>query len=71
MDHEDGRHDARNDDSGVDPDDPLTEYENDEAEDRASLEREAGLTAFGGPTFGHLFDQAPPDDGGFDAEHNP
>ena len=71
MEHEEARHDARNDDAGGDPDDTLTEYENDEAEDRASLEREAGLTAFGGPTFGHLFDQAPRDDGGFDAEHNP
>ena len=26
---------------------------------------------FGGPSFGHLFDQAPQDDRGFDAEHNP
>ncbi|RDV44815.1 hypothetical protein DOE76_11405 [Leifsonia sp. ku-ls] len=52
------------------PDDAVSEYENDEADDRASLEREAGLTALGGPGFGHLFDQAPPDDRGFDAEHN-
>lgn len=70
MEHEDGRHDARDRDTGEEPDDRLTEYENDQAENRESLEREAGLTSFGGPSFGHLFDQAP-DDGGFDAEHNP
>ena len=70
MSEHDGRHDGggRNDDEA---DEPLSEYENDEAEDRESLEREAGLTAFGGPSFGHLFDQAPQDDRGFDAEHNP
>ncbi|WP_431221223.1 hypothetical protein [Leifsonia xyli] len=69
MTHDDGRH-ARDDHRDEDPDDELSEYENDEARNRESLEREAGLTAFGGPTFGHLFDQAP-DDGGFDAQHNP
>lgn len=52
------------------PDEPIDEAENDEAEDRASLEREAGLTAFGGPAFGKIFDN-PEDDGGFDAQHNP
>ena len=71
MDQDDGRHDAHNDNADGDPDDPLSAYENDQAKDRGSLEREAGHTAFGGPTFGHLFDQAPRDDGGFDAEHNP
>ncbi|WP_431247450.1 hypothetical protein [Leifsonia xyli] len=69
MTHDDGRH-ARDDHRNEEPDDELSEYENDEARNRESLEREAGLTAFGGPTFGHLFDQAP-DDGGFDAQHNP
>jgi hypothetical protein len=52
------------------PDDPVAEYEDDESRARESLEREAGLSAFGGPGFGHLFDQQP-DDGGFDADHNP
>lgn len=66
MEHEDGRHEADDEQ----PDDAVTEYENDQAENRESLEREAGLTAFGGPTFGHLFGQQQ-DDGGFDAEHNP
>ncbi|NUU05354.1 hypothetical protein [Leifsonia sp. C5G2] len=70
MSEHDGRHGRRGRDEG-EPDDALSEYENDEAQDRESLEREAGLTAFGGPSFGHLFDQAPKDDGGFDAEHNP
>jgi len=70
MSNQEGRRDADDREHG-EPDDTLSEYENDEAEDRASLEREAGLTAFGGPSFGHLFDQAPRDDGGFDAEHNP
>lgn len=70
MSEHDGRHGRRARDES-EPDDALSEYENDEAQDRESLEREAGLTAFGGPSFGHLFDQAPKDDGGFDAEHNP
>ncbi|WP_285116811.1 hypothetical protein [Leifsonia sp. fls2-241-R2A-40a] len=70
MAHDDGRHDADDRTRGEDPDDPVTDYENDQAENRESLEREAGLSAFGGPSFGHLFDQQP-DDGGFDAEHNP
>ena len=69
MTHDDSRHGA-DDGRTEDPDDPVTEYENDQAANRESLEREAGLTAFGGPTFGHLFDQQP-DDGGFDAAHNP
>ena len=67
-------HEGRHDDGGRgegEPDDALSEYENGEDQDRESLEREAGLTAFGGPSFGHLFDQAPKDDRGFDAEHNP
>lgn len=67
MEHEDGRHD---DFSEEEPDDEVSEYENDDAEIRASREREAGLTSFGGPSFGGLFDRRP-DDGGFDAEHNP
>ncbi|WP_158864106.1 hypothetical protein [Leifsonia sp. AG29] len=55
---------------GEEPDDALEEYENDADEQRASLEREAGLTAFGGPAFGRIFGN-PPDDSGFDAQHNP
>jgi hypothetical protein len=66
----DGRHVDRGDDGMEEPDEPVEEFEDDQAEDRESLEREAGLTAFGGPSFGGLFDRAP-DDGGFDAEHNP
>lgn len=52
------------------PDEPVEDYENDADEVQASLEREAGLTAFGGPAFGRIFDN-PDDDGGFDAQHNP
>ncbi|WP_348787729.1 hypothetical protein [Leifsonia sp. NPDC080035] len=52
------------------PDETEDEYENDTDEVRESLEREAGLTAFGGPAFGRIFDN-PDDDGGFDAQHNP
>lgn len=70
MSEHDGRHDEGARAEG-EPDDALSEYEDDATEDRASLEREAGLTAFGGPGFGDLFGQAPRDDGGFDAEHNP
>jgi hypothetical protein len=70
MDETDARHE-RGGGHEDRPDDAVDEYENDQAENRESLEREAGLTALGGPSFGHLFDQAPPDDGGFDAEHNP
>lgn len=66
--HDGGR--AHGGDTEDEPDDALSAYENDEAEDRDSLEREAGLTALGGPGFGHLFEQAPQDDRGFDAEHN-
>ena len=57
------------------PDEPIEDYENDADEVRASLEREAGLTAFGGPAFGRIFDN--PDDDGllaigeeFDSRHN-
>ena len=52
------------------PDEQVDEYEDDEAEVRSSLEREAGLTAFGGPAFGQIFENEDAD-GGFDAEHNP
>jgi hypothetical protein len=76
MEHTDGT-DAADDEARAghegaleEPDDPVAEYEDDESRARESLEREAGLSAFGGPGFGHLFDQQP-DDGGFDADHNP
>jgi len=60
------RHDSE------EPDDAVEDYENDDEERRASLEREAGLTSFGGPAFGPLFGSTPGDDGEiFDAEHNP
>lgn len=53
-------------------DEPVEEYENDDDELRASLEREAGLTSFGGPAFGPLFGRPDGDDGEiFDAQHNP
>jgi hypothetical protein len=52
------------------PDEPVEDYENDADDVRESLEREAGLTAFGGPAFGRIFEN-PDDDGGFDARHNP
>ncbi|MFP3465292.1 hypothetical protein [Leifsonia sp. SIMBA_070] len=74
MDDDEGRHSARNDRGDAnaeEPDDEVDAYENDEAENRESLEREAGLSAFGGPSFGHLFDQPPSDDGGFNAQNNP
>ncbi|MDR6970492.1 hypothetical protein [Leifsonia shinshuensis] len=67
MDQDEARHD---DHSTEEPDDEVAAYENDDAENRESLEREAGLTSFGGPTFGHLFDRHP-DDGGFNAQNNP
>lgn len=54
------------------PDATYEDYENDDDEQRESLEREAGLTSFGGPAFGPLFGEADGDDGEiFDAEHNP
>ncbi|WP_295123992.1 hypothetical protein [uncultured Leifsonia sp.] len=54
------------------PDEPVEEYENNDDERRASLEREAGLTSFGGPAFGSLFARPDGDDGEiFDAQHNP
>jgi hypothetical protein len=64
-----GRHRDRERNS-EEPDDTLEDYENDADEQRASLEREAGLTAFGGPAFGRIFGN-PPDDSGYDAQHNP
>ena len=67
MEHEDGRHDDHSDEE---PDEELSEYENDDAEIRASEEREAGLTAFGGPGFGGLFGHHRDDDG-FNARNNP
>ncbi len=69
MEHEDGRHDAR-DFSEEEPDDAVGEYENDDDEVRASEEREAGLTSFGGPAFGELFGHHR-DDEGFNAQNNP
>lgn len=54
------------------PDEPVEVYENDDDALRASLEREAGLTSFGGPAFGTLFRRPQSDDGEiFDAQHNP
>lgn len=54
------------------PDAPAEDYENDDDELRESLEREAGLTSFGGPAFGPLFGRGDGDGGEvFDAEHNP
>lgn len=54
------------------PDAPYEDYENDDDERRKSLEREAGLTSFGGPALGPLFGKSDGDDGEiFDAEHNP
>ncbi len=54
------------------PDGPVEDYENDDDELRESLEREAGLTSFGGPAFGPLFRRPDGDDGEiFDAQHNP
>jgi len=55
------------------PDGPVEDYEHDREVARASREREAGLTALGGPLFGApLF---PEGTGGcdedFDARHNP
>ncbi|WP_426624046.1 hypothetical protein ACPPVW_15915 [Leifsonia sp. McL0607] len=56
----------------VEADGPLQDYENDDDEVRESLEREAGLTNFGGPAFGTLFRRQGGDDGEiFDAQHNP
>ncbi|MEY9953619.1 hypothetical protein [Leifsonia sp. EB34] len=63
-----GRHER----DSEEPDAPYEDYENDDDERRASLEREAGLTSFGGPAFGPLFGKSPGDEGEtFDAEHNP
>lgn len=54
------------------PDEAVEDYENDDDELRVSLEREAGLTSFGGPAFGPLFGRPDGDDGEiFDAQHNP
>jgi len=54
------------------PDEPVENYENDDDEVRESMEREAGLTAFGGPAFGPLFHRPDGGDGEiFDAQHNP
>ena len=55
------------------PDATYEDYENDDDELRASLEREAGLTSFGGPAFGPIFGRGGDGDDGeiFDAEHNP
>ncbi|MFJ3488289.1 hypothetical protein [Leifsonia aquatica] len=61
-----GREDAGTPDE---PDEPYEEFENDDDAHAARVE-EAGLTAFGGPAFGTLFEPVQ-DDGGFDAEHNP
>ena len=62
----------RDDHESEEPDNTVEDYENDDDELRESLEREAGLTSFGGPAFGPLFGR-PDGDGGeiFDAEHNP
>jgi hypothetical protein len=70
MEHEDGRHDARDDFSEEEPDAELSDYEDDDDEIRASQEREAGLTSFGGPAFGELFGHHQ-DDGDFNARNNP
>lgn len=53
------------------PDDPVTDFENDEHGIREEREHEAGLTALGGPLFGGLFGKEPAGDGSYDAEHNP
>lgn len=53
------------------PDDEETAYENDADDIRRAREREAGLTALGGPTFGASPYPGGHDDGGFDAQHNP
>jgi hypothetical protein len=63
---------ARVDREDEEPDEPVEEYENNDDERRRSLEREAGLTSFGGPSFGRLFARSDGDGGEvFDAEHNP
>lgn len=61
-----GRDDA---DAPDEPDEPYEDFEGDDDARQARVE-EAGLTAFGGPAFGTLFEPLD-DDGGFDAEHNP
>lgn len=65
--------DRERDDRGPEEaDEPVEDYENDDDELRESLEREAGLTSFGGPAFGPLFGRPDGDDGEiFDAQHNP
>ncbi|MEY9850553.1 hypothetical protein ABH923_000231 [Leifsonia sp. EB41] len=65
------KHRDRNERDTEQPDDAVEEYENDADERRASLEREAGLTSFGGPAFGPLFPKGDDDGEVFDAEHNP
>ncbi|MGH1523177.1 hypothetical protein ACRAWC_03490 [Leifsonia sp. L25] len=66
------KHRKRDERGSREPDGSVEEYENDDDERRASLEREAGLTSFGGPAFGPLFGQSPGGEGEiFDAEHNP
>ncbi|OJX77566.1 hypothetical protein [Leifsonia sp. 71-9] len=63
--------DARDDATAPDePDQPYEAFEDDEASAREAAVEEAGLTAFGGPSFGALFEPVE-QDGGFDAEHNP
>ncbi|MFF2051782.1 hypothetical protein ACFVU2_09290 [Leifsonia sp. NPDC058194] len=51
------------------PDAPYEDYENGTREADEARAEEAGLTSFGGPAFGTLYE--PVDDGGFDAERNP
>jgi hypothetical protein len=66
--------DARNQDKRdhENPDDAESAYENDADDIRRAREREAGLTALGGPAFGTSpYPGGYDDDGGFDAEHNP
>jgi hypothetical protein len=65
--------DRERDDRGPEEaDQPVEDYENDDDEQRESLELEAGLTSFGGPALGPLFGRPDGDDGEiFDAQHNP
>lgn len=68
IDNGDGR--WRDDErAGGDPDDVLRDFEDDDAEDLQSREDEASDIALAVPG-GIIFDEEP-DDGGFDAEHNP
>lgn len=52
------------------PDEPYEDFEDDTDEAAEARTDEAGLTAFGGPSLGGLFEPLD-DDGDFDAQHNP